>query len=56
MLNSFLGKVVGGKLKFQEEELLDAQWFSPKEIEKLAADSKLRNQWTLESVRKAEKL
>lgn len=55
-LTSFLGKVVGGKLKFQEEELLDAKWFSLKEIEQLAADSKLRNKWTLESARKAKKL
>lgn len=52
-LNSFLAKIVGGELQPQVEELLDAKWVSLDEVEKLAADGKLRNQWTLESIRKA---
>ena len=56
MLHSFLGRVSGGEVKIQEDELLDAGWFSLEEIEQLAKDSKLRNRWTLESARKAKKL
>ena len=54
MLNSFLAKVVGGELKPQPEEILDAKWFSLSEVEKLYKDSKLRAEWVIASIRKAE--
>jgi 8-oxo-dGTP diphosphatase len=54
MLHSFLARVIGGQLMPQSEELLDVRWMTLDNLEKLAAESKLRNKWTLESVRKAE--
>lgn len=46
----FKASVVSGKLKFPKDEILDAKWFTPKEI--LAMDdSKLRSPAIKESVR-----
>lgn len=53
MLHSFFAKVVGGELSPQIEELLDAKWLTLEEVETLSKESKLRNRWTLESIRKA---
>lgn len=53
-LNSFRAKVIGGQMKFQEEELLDAKWLSLGEIEKLNDQGKLRAQWVIDSLKKAE--
>lgn len=53
-LNSFLANVIGGELRYQTEELLDAAWFGTEGVEKLASEGKLRNTWTLESIKKAE--
>lgn len=53
-LISFLAKVTGGDLKPQESELLDAKWLSVQEIEALMLEGKLRNRWTLESIKIAE--
>ncbi|MFA6445631.1 MAG: NUDIX hydrolase [Candidatus Paceibacterota bacterium] len=44
----FEGKIIGGELKFPEDEIMDAQWFTFSEI-KLMKD-KLRSEWVLETV------
>jgi 8-oxo-dGTP diphosphatase len=53
-LISFLAKVVSGELKPQETELLGAKWLSVQAVQKLLSEGKLRNRWTLESIKKAE--
>ena len=46
--HAFEAKIVGGELKFPEDELLDAKWFTFEEIE--AMKDKLRNPWVLEAI------
>lgn len=53
-LISFLAEVVGGEVHIQESELVDAKWLSVEEVENLRTQEKLRNSWTLESIKKAE--
>jgi 8-oxo-dGTP pyrophosphatase MutT (NUDIX family) len=53
-LTSFEAEVIGGEMKFQKEELLDAKWLSIKEIEELNSQGKLRAQWVIDSIKKAE--
>jgi 8-oxo-dGTP diphosphatase len=55
-LTSFKAEIIGGELKFQEDELLDAKWLSLEEIKRLKADGKLRADWVLESIYKVEEL
>lgn len=50
VLHSFQATIVGGDLKFQEEELLDAQWLAFEEIEKLHAEGKIRADWVVRSI------
>lgn len=50
----FLAKVIGGELKHQVDELLDARWLSPEEIEILNKEGKIRSAWIIDSVRKVE--
>lgn len=55
-LTSFMAEIVGGELKFQEEELLDAKWLSLDEIQQLKGQGKLRADWVIESIKKADSL
>ncbi len=50
----FRAEVRGGKLKHQDDELLDAQWFSPAEIRQLAAAGKIRGEWVIEGINMVE--
>jgi NADH pyrophosphatase NudC (nudix superfamily) len=50
VLHSFKANITGGNLKFQEDELLDAQWFTFAEIEKLQTDGKIRADWVVRSI------
>jgi 8-oxo-dGTP diphosphatase len=43
--HAFEARVIGGELKFPKDEILDAQWFSFKEIK--AMPDKLRDEWIL---------
>jgi ADP-ribose pyrophosphatase YjhB (NUDIX family) len=56
MLNSFRAEVTGGELKIQEDELLDAKWFSLAEVLELSAGGKIRAQWVVDSIKKADAL
>jgi 8-oxo-dGTP pyrophosphatase MutT (NUDIX family) len=53
-LNAFLGRVVSGALKFQEEELLDARWLSLEKIKELESADKIRDPWVIKSIQAAE--
>lgn len=43
--HAFLAKIIGGELKYPEDELLDAKWFTPAEIDELGKQGKLRGEW-----------
>ena len=49
-LHSFEAKIVGGELQHQEEELLDARFFSLDEVRQMSANNQLRNPWVLNSI------
>jgi 8-oxo-dGTP diphosphatase len=43
--HAFSAHIIGGALKIQEDEILDAGWFSYKEITIMRSDGKLRVEW-----------
>jgi ADP-ribose pyrophosphatase YjhB (NUDIX family) len=51
---AFLGRIIGGKLEIQKEELLDADWLELDKIEQLNDNGKIRSGWIIESIRRAE--
>jgi 8-oxo-dGTP diphosphatase len=46
--HAFEAKIVSGKLKFPENEILDAKWFSFKEIKNMK--NNLRGEWIIETL------
>lgn len=52
--HAFRARIVGGELKIQEEEILDARWLTYEEIEKLEQDGKIRAPWIFSSITKVE--
>lgn len=46
--HAYEAKIIGGKLEFPDDEILDAQWFTLKEIEQMK--DKLRGGWILETI------
>lgn len=50
----FKAHVVGGELKIQEDEILDAKWLSFEEIKQLDEQGKLRAPWIIDAIRKVE--
>ncbi|MCK4781504.1 NUDIX hydrolase [Candidatus Parcubacteria bacterium] len=48
--HSFRAKIIDGQLNFPKDEILDAQWFSLKEVENMK--DKLRGDWVLDSIKK----
>ena len=53
-LYSFEAKIGDGEITPQPEEILDAKWFSLQAIEKMLKDGKIRDEWAVDSIRKAE--
>lgn len=51
---AFLGKVVGGELEAQPEEILSAEWLALSVIKQLDAEGKIRSPWIMTSIQKAE--
>lgn len=49
----FEAKIVGGELKWPEEEILDAKWLTFEEIKNMK--DKLRNIWVLDAISLVEK-
>lgn len=46
--HAFAAKIIGGELKYPEDEIMDAQWFSLDEIQSMK--DKLRNPWVMEAI------
>ena len=44
----FEAEIIGGELNFPPEEIMDARWFSLKEIKEMK--DKLRTSWVLEAI------
>jgi 8-oxo-dGTP pyrophosphatase MutT (NUDIX family) len=55
MTHLFRAEVTGGRLRHQPEELLDARWFSPAEIRRLAKEGKTRGGWVVAGMDITEK-
>ena len=51
--HAFKAEVIGGELQIPKEELLDAQWFTPEEIN--AMSGQLRDPWISEAVAELRK-
>lgn len=51
--HAFTAKIIGGDLKYPEDEILDARWFSFEEIK--AMESSLRGEWITGAITLAEK-
>lgn len=51
--HAFEAKIIAGNLKFPEDELLDAKWFTFEEIEKMK--DKIRSDWVLGAINMVEK-
>jgi len=49
--HAFEAEIIGGELKFPEDELLDAKWFTLEEIKEMK--EKLRGNWILEAIQGA---
>ena len=50
----FRAEVLGGELTYKAGELLDARWFSPAEIRRLAETGKTRGDWIIEGMSMVE--
>ena len=46
--HAFEAKIIGGELKYPEDEILDARWFTFEEIKDMK--DKLRGEWILEAI------
>jgi 8-oxo-dGTP pyrophosphatase MutT (NUDIX family) len=46
--HAFEAKIIGGELKFSEDEMLDARWFTFDEIKQMK--DKLRGEWIIEAI------
>lgn len=49
-LHAFRATIVGGELKIQVSEILDAKWFTYEEIKDLHDEGKIRDSWAFEAV------
>ena len=53
--HAFEARIVGGELKIQAEEILDAQWKAYDEIESLFRQGKIRSPWVWDAINRVEK-
>ncbi|MFH1207625.1 MAG: NUDIX domain-containing protein [Patescibacteria group bacterium] len=51
----FLGEIIGGHLSFPKREILDAEWFTFKEIQKMYRENKIRHHWVWQAIVTVEK-
>jgi 8-oxo-dGTP pyrophosphatase MutT (NUDIX family) len=52
--HAFNARIVGGALNIQEDEILDAGWFSYEEITTMRRDGKLRVEWIYDAITRVE--
>lgn len=50
----FKAHIIGGELKVQEDEILDAKWLTFEEVKELKEQGKLRADWILDAVSKVD--
>jgi len=50
VLHAFKGRIMGGDLKFDPDELLDARWFTLAEVREAHKQGKLRADWVLNAI------
>ncbi len=48
--HAFEAKITAGELKFPEDEILDAKWFTFRELQQMNADKELRGDWMLKAI------
>jgi len=53
--HAFEAKIIGGKLEFPEDEIMNAGWFSFDEILDLGRQNKIRDEWVMKAIREARK-
>lgn len=53
--HAFRATVIGGALKIQPEEILDANWFSYDEITAMKDEAKLRVEWIYDAITQVER-
>ncbi|MFA6250101.1 MAG: NUDIX hydrolase [Candidatus Shapirobacteria bacterium] len=51
-IHAFEAEIIDGNLNFPQDEILDAQWFSSEEIDKMKA--KIRHPWVIEAINYVE--
>lgn len=51
-VNVFKSNIIGGELIKPNEEIMDLKWLTPKEIEKMLKENKLRKSFIYEAVKK----
>jgi 8-oxo-dGTP diphosphatase len=52
--HAFTAKIIGGELKVQPDEILDADWFSFDEITNMKRDGRLRVEWIYDAISRIE--
>ncbi|HEX8182646.1 MAG TPA: NUDIX domain-containing protein [Candidatus Saccharimonadales bacterium] len=52
--HAFVATIIGGELKVQPDEILDAKWFSFDEITAMKEDNKLRVDWIYDAMSRVE--
>ncbi len=52
--HAFIARIIGGDLHVQENEILDAAWFSYQEITEMKLENKLRVEWIYDALTKVE--
>lgn len=53
--HAFEANIIGGELKVQPEEILDANWFSYDEITSMKEEGKLRVEWIYDAISQVER-
>ncbi len=54
VMHIFSADITGGDLHVQEDEILDAKWFTYAEVQALGKENKLRAPWILDAISKLE--
>jgi len=53
--HAFEAKIIGGKLKFPKDEILDVKWLSLEEIKELDSQGKIRSDWVVKAIESVAK-
>jgi 8-oxo-dGTP diphosphatase len=54
--HAYRAHIIGGELKVQEDEILDAKWLTYEEIVRLNNEGKIRARWIFDAITKAYQL